>query len=196
MKIALIKSSLILVPLVGLATPALAQEGSADTARGQVLVTGSVARLCILGEPSRAVVDMGQMVQSSGAAAGRIVALGPQSVTLPGSFCNFAGSMLGITASALVDGSGTAPPDGFARAVNYTATASGWGDSDAVATTAAAFDGAGPDAGGTGGTQPQPKLGDVAVSLSSFAVPGNALLVAGNYSGLITVTLGPVPLSE
>ncbi|MBB4613561.1 hypothetical protein [Novosphingobium taihuense] len=196
MKADLLRSPLILLPMLGIAVPAAAQEGPSDTARGQVAVSGSVARLCILGEPSRAVIDIGQMVQTSGASVGRIAALSAQSVTLPGSFCNFAGSVLGVTASALVDGSGAAPPAGFARAVNYTATASGWGSGDAEATTSAAFDGTNPDASGSGTTQPEPKLGDVDVSLSSFTAPGNALLVAGNYTGLVTVTLGPVPVSE
>lgn len=186
--------TLIALPLLALAAPAAAQE-SADTATGQVAVTGTVARLCILGEPSRAVVDLGQMIATSGTGAGRIAALPVQSVNLPGSFCNFAGSNLGVTASALVGNPGT-PPAGFARAVNYTATASGWATQNAVATSAAAADGTSPDASGTGGTQNAAKLADIAVELSNFTVPGNALLLSGNYNGLVTITLGPVAVTE
>lgn len=196
MKSALFKSSLLLLPLYGMAAPASAQETASDTASGQVAVTGSVARLCILGEPSRAVVDLGQMVQTSGTSIGRIAALATQSVSLPGSFCNFAGSVLGVSATALLGDSTIAPPAGFSRAVNYTATATGWGNSGTAATTNAAADGASPDSAATGSTQPSPKLGDIEVALSSFSAPQNALLVAGNYSGLVTVTLGPVPVTE
>lgn len=196
MKAAVLKSCLILIPMLGMAVPAVAQEAASDTATGQVAITGSVTRLCILGEPSRAVVDLGQMVQTSGGSVGRIAALGAQSVTLPGSFCNFAGSILGVTASALLDGSSGTLPAGFARTVNYTAAASGWGSGSASATTDAADDGTNPDASGSGSTQPEPKLGDVDVTLSAFTVPGNSLLLAGNYSGIVVVTLGPVPVSE
>lgn len=196
MKSALFKSSLLMLPLCGMAAPASAQETASETASGQVAVTGSVARLCILGEPSRAVVDLGQMVQTSGASVGRIAALATQSVSLPASFCNFAGSVLGVSATALLGDSTIAPPAGFARAVNYTATATGWGSSGTAATTDAAVDGTSPDSAATGSTQPSPKLGDIEVALSSFSAPQNALLVAGNYSGLVTVTLGPVPVTE
>lgn len=179
------------IGVAALSVPAFAQD-----ATGNVEVTGTVARLCILGEPSRSVVDLGQMVATSGAGVGRIAPVPAQNVTLPGSFCNFAGSVVGITASALVEASGTLPPAGFARAVNYTATASGWATSDAAATSAASADGANPDTSGVGGNQPEPQLADIAVQLSDFTVPANALLLAGNYGGLVTVTLGPVPIAE
>ncbi|MGV3512408.1 MAG: hypothetical protein ACO1OX_10440 [Novosphingobium sp.] len=196
MKSGLIMSTLILLPLLGIAGGANAQEAPSTTATGQVAVSGSVSRLCILGEPSRAVVDLGQMVQTSGALVGRIAALANQSVTLPGSFCNFAGSAIGVEASALLGDAGNTPPSGFSRAVNYTATASGWGASGTAATTNAAADGSAPEASASGSIQPEPKLGDIDVTLSTFTAPQNALLVAGNYSGRVTITLGPVPVSE
>ncbi|MBF9151520.1 hypothetical protein [Novosphingobium jiangmenense] len=196
MKSGLLKSMLTSLPLVGMASPALAQGAVSDTATGQVAVSGSVARLCILGEPSRAVIDLGQMVQTSGPNVGRIAALATETLSLPGSFCNFAGSAVGVTASALVGNSTATPPPGFARAVNYVATASGWGSSGTVVSTDASSDGSSPDASAIGSAQAAPKLGDIDLSLSAFSTPGNGLLVAGNYSGLVTVTLGPVPVSE
>lgn len=186
----------VVLPMLAAGGNAQAQDGASDSDSAQVSVTGSVARLCILGEPSQAVVDLGQMAQTSGVNVGRIAALPAQTVSLPASFCNFAGSVVSVSASALVGNSGGTPPPGFAKAVNYTATASGWAMQDASATSLAGVDGANPEQSGAGGTQPDPKQADIAVRLANYTVPGNGLLVAGAYTGLVTVTLGPVPVAE
>lgn len=184
------------LPLLTAGGIAQAQDAASDSDSAQVSVTGSVARLCILGEPSQAVVDLGQMAQTSGVNVGRIAALSAQTVSLPASFCNFAGSVVSVSASALVGDSGGTPPVGFAKAVNYTATASGWATQDATATSLASADGSDPEQSGAGGTQPDPKQADIDVQLANYTVPGNALLVAGAYTGLVTITLGPVPIAE
>lgn len=171
--------------------PAPAQAQAADTATGNVGVAGQVARLCILGTPSSAVVNLGTLANTSGARVGRIATFSDQSVTMPGSFCNFAGSQVTVQAAALLSADATTPPTGFARAVNYTASAGNWATNSAAATTAALANGSNPNATGTGSTQPQPKLADIAVTLSGFTAPGDAILVAGSYSGTVTVTLGP-----
>lgn len=168
------KSALACSALVA-SQPVWSQTAAQDSDSAEVAVSGSVARLCILGEPSRSLIDLGQMAQTSGAGVGRLASLPAQSVSLPGSFCNFAGSSLGVTASALVGTDGATPPAGFAKAVNFTATASGWG---------------------TGAVQGEPKLGTIDVALATFSAPANGLLVAGDYSGQVTVTLGPVAVSE
>lgn len=191
MKIAAI---IALLPLLALAPSAMAQATDSDAA--DVRVTGRVAPLCVLGEPSRATVDLGQMVATSGIRVGRIAVLPAQDVSLPGSFCNFAGSALSVSASALVSDSAGTPPAGFARAVNYTATGSNWAGSDTAVTTAAGSDGSNANASGTGTTQPLPKLADVQVQLAGFTVPADALLLADNYNGLVTVTLGPAAIAE
>lgn len=177
-------------------TVAAAADGPSDQDSAQVAVNGRVARLCILGEPSRPVVDLGQMAQTSGANVGRISALPVQTVTLPSSFCNFAGSVVSVTANALVGDAAGTPPTGFANAVNYTATASGWGDAVASATTNAAADGSDGESFAFSGTQADPRLADIDLQLATYSVPGNALLIAGGYTGQVTVTLGPVPISE
>ncbi|WP_423603665.1 hypothetical protein [Sphingomonas sp. MS122] len=166
-------------------------QAASDTSTGQVVVNGNVARLCILGTPSRATVDLGQMAATSGTRVGRIAALGEQSVTLPGSFCNFAGSALTVTVTALVSTDASAVQPGFAKAVNYTATASNWAITSTAATSAATASGATPTATSTGATQPAPKTADVNVTLSGFTAPSDALLTAGTYNGLVVVTLGP-----
>jgi hypothetical protein len=166
-------------------------QSATDTSTGSVTVGGNVARLCILGTPSRATVDVGQMATTSGARVGRIAVIGNQTVTLPASFCNFAGSAMTVAVTALVSTDASPVQPGFAKAVNYTATASNWALSPTAATSAASASGATPTATSTGATQPAPKIADVNVTLSGFTAPSDALLTAGIYSGLVVVTLGP-----
>ena len=175
------------VALVAAATPASAQ----DTDTGTVSVTGNVSRLCILGAPASTVIDLGQMAETSGARVGKLTTIGNKSVTLPGSFCNFANSVVTVDATALVASDTTAAQTGFARAVNFTATASNWAATNAAATTGADRQGAGATATGSGSVQPLPKLSDISLTLSGYSVPGDLLMVAGGYTGSVTVTLAP-----
>ena len=163
-----------------------------DTDSKDVGITGTVAALCVLGEPSTAVVDLLQMAETSGSRVGRLKTIATQNVTLPGSFCNFANSAVTVEATALKADDTNSPPTGFARAINYTATASGWNSAqNAAATTIDDGTGSSTSATGTGATQPTPKLSDIVLSLSSFAVPGDSLLVFGDYNTTVTVTLAP-----
>jgi hypothetical protein len=180
---------LLLLPVLLLAAaPAAAQETSDS---GDVGIAGNVAGLCILGPPSRGSIDLGQLAATSGSRAGRIAALPAQTVTLPGSFCNFAGTSVSIEAEALVgNDAGTLQP-GFARAVNFTSTVGGWAATAPLVTTAAAADGGSPAASGAGGAHPEPKITDLTLTLSNFTVPSDAILVSGLYAGRVTITLGP-----
>lgn len=170
------------------AAPVWAQD---DTDTANVAVNGNVAPLCILGPPSPATVDLGQMVATSGSRIGRIAPLPNQVVGLPGSFCNFAGSAIDVAVTALVANDSSTLQPGFARAVNYTASVDNWAATAASATSAATTDGSNPTESSTGATQPLPKIADLSVTLSSFTVPSDLLLVAGNYQGAVVVTLGP-----
>jgi hypothetical protein len=173
--------------LVGAAPAALAQ----DSDSAKVSVTGQVAKLCVLGTPSNAVIDLGQMVDTSGARVGKRAAIGNKSVTLPGSFCNFANSVVTVNATALTADDATPAQSGFARAVNFTATASNWASTNAVATTTVDRQGAGAATTGSGSVQSLPKLADIGLTLSGYDVPGDLLLVSGGYTGSVTVTLAP-----
>lgn len=168
---------------------ALAETASADS--GHITIDGSVAPMCILGEATPAIVDLGTLAATSGPGIGRTATLPPRTVTLPGSFCNFAGSAVKLEANALLATDASVPQPGFARAVNFTAEASGWAATPAVATTSALADGTAPTVVGTGVTQPLPTVADIEVRLSGFSSPGNPILVAGNYVGTVVVTLGP-----
>ncbi|MGH6652310.1 MAG: hypothetical protein ACREB7_14400 [Sphingopyxis sp.] len=175
------------------AAPAWAQD---DTDTANVAVNGNVAPLCILGPPSPATVDLGQMVATSGSRIGRIATLPNQLVSLPGSFCNFAGSAIDVSVTALVADDNTTLQPGFARAVNYTASVENWAATAAVATSAATTDGSDPTENSIGATQPLPKIADLSVTLSGFTVPSDLLLIAGNYQGAVVVTLGPAASGE
>lgn len=175
------------------AAPAMAQS---NTATGTVAIDGRVTPVCILGNPVPATVNLGQISASSGPRTGKIDTITPRTVILPASYCNFAGSVVRITATALTSSDTTSPQPGFTRAVNYTAAASGWATGTSSATSAALRDGTSPSASGTGATQPLPRIADIAVTLSSFTTPGDLILVAGNYSGNVVVTLGPAAISN
>jgi len=181
------KFGLALIALVALPATATAQ----STEDGTVAVEGSVRPICILGDPTPALVNLGQLSAASGPRAGRVAVIPPQTVTLPASYCNFAGSVVSISATALTAADTTPPQAGFARAVNYTAAATNWALGASQATTSALGDGTGATAEGVGATQPLPKAADIFLTLSSFTAPGDQILVAGNYSGNVVVTLGP-----
>jgi len=180
--LALAFTAALLVPAAGMA---------ADSDQKTVGVSGNVAKLCVLGEPTPASVDLGQMAATSGTRVGRITAIADQAVTLPGSFCNYAGTQLTVQASALLADDASPVQPGFSRAVNFTSTVSNWTAAPAAVTTAASESGATPSASAAGQTQAAPKLANLDLVLSGFAAPSDALLVAGGYTGSVTVTLGP-----
>ena len=123
---------LAMIVLAALPAPAIAQ----TTQTATVGVEGSVRPVCILGNPTPALVNLGQLSASSGARTGKIAVIPSQTVILPASYCNFAGSVVTVRATALTSSDPTAPQTGFARAVNFTATASGWASGGSAASTA------------------------------------------------------------
>lgn len=181
------KPGLALIALAAFPASAIAQ----TTETGTVAVEGQVRPVCILGNPNPALVNLGQLSASSGPRTGRIAVIAPRTVTLPASYCNFAGSVVTVRATALTSSDTSAPQPGFSRAVNYTATATNWASGGSTATSAALRDGSTATASGAGATQPLPRVADITLTLSSFTAPGDLILVAGNYSGTVVVTLGP-----
>lgn len=180
---------IILASMLICSQPSWAQEAGSD--RGDVGVDGNVAPLCILGAPSPAVVDLGQLVNTSGQRIGRIATIADRQITLAGSFCNFAGSTMSVEVSALQPTQSIALPYGFAQAVNYSVSAGNWAASPTTATSAAAADGTMPTRSASGAVQTLPRIADIAVTLTGFAVPADSLLVSGTYQGAVVITLGP-----
>ena len=105
---------------------------------------------------------------------------------ISGSFCT-SRSTINVVASPIAAQTFTATaPTGFARTVDYTASAAGWTTTPASFATAAATNPAATQ------TQAGAFTGDITVGIGSFATTGgsNLRLVADtNYSGTVTVTL-------
>jgi hypothetical protein len=164
---------LLLAPLAAL-LPAAAMADSSAT----VTITGSVAVACHLGSPANSTIAVGTL---SNLSDGTLAAIGPQSTTIADSWCN-TGSTISLSATPLVAQSFSgAPPSGFTKAVNYTATASGWTSTPpSFATPTPASQ-----------TSNNPVAQTITVGVSAFATPsaGNRLVADPVYSGLITITL-------
>ena len=188
------KQTLSLFALAIAAVPGLASAQTA--AEGNVGVDGRVAPVCILGDPDPATVNLGQLSAGSGPRTGRVATIANRTVLLPVSHCNFAGSILTVRATALIVNDPAAPQAGFTRAVNYTATATGWSGGASAATTAALRDGSNSTTSGSGSIQPLPSRADITLTLSNFTTPGDGFLVAGNYSGTVVITLGPAAVAN
>jgi len=164
------------------AAPAKAQ----DPARGNVGLDARVSQVCVLGEPNPAGLALGQISEASGTRMGRLAAIAAQTIQLPGTFCNYGGAALAISASPLAVTSGAAPA-GFTGAVNYTCSISAWGATAATVRTSAT------NAAGDGArsTSAAPKATDLTLVVSDFATATDDLLQPGAYLALVTITLGP-----
>lgn len=171
--------------LAALALPGAALAQSATDTR-QFPVIGTVPPICSAGTlvGGNSTFDLGVLIDTTTGFLRNDLSA-PNKV-LSAAFCN-ASSTISVVATPLAATNFTAtPPAGFSRAVNYTATASGW------TTTAASFaTGAGANPAATQ-SRPAPFTGDITVGISGFStVGGNALrpVADTSYTGLVTVTL-------
>ncbi|WP_423603667.1 hypothetical protein [Sphingomonas sp. MS122] len=161
-----------------MAAPALAQTSTTGT----VTIDGSVAPRCLFTTAS-ATINAGELaLTGTGASAGKLDAskLDGQSRTLTG-WCNGTASSMAVEAKPVVNTTVTsAPPAGFDRVVNYTATA-----------TANAVDASDSSVVAGAGSSSTVGLftGNVTVTLSNSSTPTSGLLVAGAYQGETVVTL-------
>lgn len=169
--------------LMLVSAPALA---ATDTASQDYQVIGRVPALCSVGIPdnSGGIFDMGVLVDTT---TGLLrTDLSAPDKRLAGAFCS-ASSTIAITASPMeAQNAGGPAPAGFANAVNYTATATGW------TAVPAAFQTGNPVNPAASQSRSSPFTGEIFVGVSGFATAGGAALrpVADNqYLGRITVTL-------
>ncbi|MGA9794556.1 MAG: hypothetical protein WBQ17_03370 [Rhizomicrobium sp.] len=154
-----------------------------------VTIKGSVGNACHLGDLSSSQINVGTLTNSSD---GTLAAIsGSPNTTITGSWCNV-GSTITISALPMVaQGYSGSPPSGFTKAVNYTATESGWGTptpSDTSQGTTSGVD-SGSHYGSAAITTPESNT--ITVALSNFTAPvsGSRLVADNNYQGAITVTL-------
>jgi hypothetical protein len=177
----MIKRTLTIAALAALtvAAPAVAQD-----ATGTVDINGSVAERCLFTTPS-ATIWAGELAKGgTDVNAGRLnpAVLNGQKRTLVG-WCNGTASTISVEAEELLNTNftGTAPT-GFTRRIDYTATADANGAS-AWDSSLAAGAGDSEDVGIF--------TGNVDVTISAASAPGDNLLIAGDYSGQVLVTLSP-----
>lgn len=162
--------------LAVLAAPAAAQD-----ATGTVAIDGSVAGRCLFTIPNET-ISLGEMsLPGSDASAGRLdtATVNGRNATLNG-WCNSAAAGMTVESFPLLNTAAGAT--GFTNRVDYTATASANG-TDGTDTTLTAG----------GGTQVSVGMftGDILVTLSDASAPSNGILVAGDYTGRVEVTLTP-----
>jgi hypothetical protein len=175
------KAYLIAAPLALLAMPVMAQSASST---GTVTINGAVSSRCLFTLPGGTITIPELSVQGSGSNAGKLDAgtVNGQTRTLQG-WCNGTPSNMTVEAFPLLNTSfAPAAPTGFDKRIDYTATAAA---NSQTANDTSVTAGVGAPASVNLFT------GDVVVTLSAASSPTSGLLVAGNYSGYVEVTLSP-----
>jgi hypothetical protein len=177
------------------AAPTLAWADGGTTAT--LTVTGDVAQACSLASLSgdgSFVVGGGNLLDpTTGQLKSGLTTNGNQTIT--GSWCNGA-STITVTATPLQQTTFSgAPPNGFSKSVNFTATASGWGANNVVVATAGDASGLNPTTNSGSQTVGTAASSTITVGLGSFVTGGSATnkLVAGNYTGSVVITLATSP---
>ena len=176
----------ILIPAV---LALVAQPAFAQTATGTVNIDGSVTPRCLF-TTDEAVIHLGELaLGGTGSTAGRLnasVVNNYPPVTLAG-WCNTTSANVTVEAFPITNPTDVSGTGGtFANRVDYTASVSA-----AAATPSDSTLTDGPDAGtstdGLGGLY----AGNFTVDLSAASAPSNGILVAGDYTGYVEVTLTP-----
>lgn len=169
------------IALLALSAAMFAVPATAQDVTGDVTIEGSVGGRCLFTVDSQAISIPELAVTGSGATAGKLdpATVNGLSRTLTG-WCNSSAAQISVEAFPLVN---TAPAaTGFTNRVDFTATAAA-NSVNATDTTLTAGSGSTANVGMF--------AGNVVVTLSSASAPGDALLVAGDYDGLVEVTLSP-----
>ena len=167
------KFTILALPLVVLASPALAQ----TSASGTVDINGSVAGRCMFTLPN-ATISLGEISLASNGKLDPSKVNG-RTATLTG-WCNNTSASMSVTTTQLT--TGTSAPTGFDNRVDYTGTA--------VTGTVSAADSSLTAGAGTPSTVGL-FTGNIVVTLSGASSPSNGLMVAGTYTGNVVVTLTP-----
>lgn len=174
----------LLITATGIGMALAAQPALAQSVEGDVTINGSVSDRCLFTLPSQ-VINLGELSQSgTGASAGKLdpAKVNGANATLQG-WCNGTAATMKVEALPIANTSFTSTPaSGFDRIVNYTATATANTHSATDTSTVAGA-----------GTEISVGMftGAIPVVLSAASTPGSGILVAGNYQGLVKVTLSP-----
>jgi hypothetical protein len=183
------KSYLAAAALLAACAAGTAGAQSNTATSGPMPVRGNVPALCSGGTlvTGSTAFDLGVLIDTS---TGLLrTDLAAPTKTLTGAFCS-SRSAITITATPLTAQNFTdAAPNGFSRAVDYSAAADGWTAAPAVFSTSAATNADATQQRATAFT------GDIVVSVGSFSTAGgNGLRMVADtaYEGTVTVTLAVV----
>ncbi len=179
---------LLLAPLLIAALPGAALAQTSNTSTKNVGVIGTAPAMCFAGTVTgNGSYDLGVLIDT---ANGQLRSdLSAPSKVLVGSFCTGRSTITVAATPLAAQNSTVAPPSGFSRQVNYTATATGWTTSPASYTTGAAANSAASQ------TRASAYTGDITVAISGFSTSGGQslrLVADDNYLGLVTVTIAAV----
>lgn len=177
---------ILVLPAAAIGFALCAQGAAAQTApaEGEVTILGQVADRCLFTLPSK-IIDLGELsLPGTDGSAGRLdpAKVNGATETLEG-WCNGTAATMTVEALPISNITFTAaPPAGFDSTVNYTATA-----------TANSVDGSDGSASPGAGTPVSVGMfaGTIPVVLSAASTPGGGIMVAGDYQGLVKVTLAP-----
>ena len=179
---------LLLAPLLIAALPGAALAQTSNTSTKNVGVIGTAPAMCFAGTVTgNGSYDLGVLIDT---ATGQLrTDLAAPDKVLVGSFCTGRSTITVAATPLAAQNSTVAPPSGFSRQVNYTATATGWTTTPASYTTGTAANSASTQ------TRASAYTGDITVAISGFSTSGGQslrLVADDNYLGLVTVTIAAV----
>ena len=166
---------LLLTPLLIAAIPGDALAQTSNTSTKNVGVIGTAPAMCFGGTlTGSGSYDLGVLIDTS---TGQLrTDLSAPAKVLVGSFCTGRSTITVAATPLAAQNSTVSPPNGFARQVNYTATATGWTIAPASYTTGAATQPSSTQARASAFT------GDISVAISDFST------AADNRSGWSPMT--------
>ena len=128
---------LLLAPLVVAAVPGAALAQTSNTSTKNVGVIGTAPAMCFGGTlTGNGSYDLGVLIDTATGQLRTDLSAPPK--VLVGSFCTGRSTITVAATPLAAQNSTVAPPSGFSRQVNYTATATGWTVTPASYTTGAA----------------------------------------------------------
>ncbi len=157
---------------------------AAGDVTGNVTVNGTVASKCQFTTNS-ATITIPELAGTDGKLLASTV--NGQTATLVG-WCNKSASTIAVNATSLSNTSVATAAAGFARVVDFAATAKAYNGTTLVGTASDAN-----SADATAGAAGNVTMfrGDITVELSAAATAADTLLTAGSYQGNVAVTLTP-----
>jgi hypothetical protein len=174
-----------------LASGCLLIAASSANAQSALNMNGTISATCTVLSLSKNTVDFGDISDPAGPGVLNAAAInGSLTATTPSITCNGGGTTLSIDAEPLLGPTLPAgAPSSFSRTINYTATISKAGASDFIQILPAAGVANATTASAATNATVGLIAGNFSIALSNAAATG--VLIAGGYSGTLTIALTP-----